>query len=298
MTSLHTLTGLGHIMITPFLPDESVDEDGLASVVDYAVGAGVSAVIPLGIMGEAHKLTDAERDLVVERVVSAVAGRVPVIAGCTAESTRATVQRVRRAAELGAAGVMVAPPRALAGAAGQQVAYYRAVCDAADVPVVVQDEPVTTGVAMSGATLGEIVRHPTAVAVKVEQVPSPTKISAILDANPDARCFGGLGGLYAVEELDRGAVGVMTGFALPDVLVRICAAHAAGDRAGARRTFFQHLPLIRYEAQLGVGGVSIRKQLFVERGIIRHDTVRGPAPVTDPRTVAELRGLIEDVEHG
>ena len=129
-------------------------------------------------------------------------------------------------------------------------------------------------------------------AVKVEQSPSPTKISGILEAAPRAACYGGLGGLYLLEELDRGAVGVMTGFAFPEVLVDIHRRYAAGDADGAWAVFHHWMPLIRYEAQLGVGGVGIRKQLLRERGVIASSTVRRPVAPGDPRSMSELRNLV------
>jgi 4-hydroxy-tetrahydrodipicolinate synthase len=285
------LTGVGHIMVTPFRPDESLDLDGLRHTVDFACGSGASAIVVLGIMGEAHRLDDAERAAVVAAAVEQAAGRVPVIAGCTAESTFATIGRVSAAAALGAAAAMVAPPRA-AQAPALQAEHYRRVAGAAPVPLVVQDEPVTTGVTMTATSIADILQLPQVACVKVEQVPSPTKVSQIIDAEPGARCFGGLGGLYLVEELDRGAVGIMTGFAMPDVLAEICNLYVAGDREKAVTTFFRYLPLIRYEAQLGVGGVAIRKQLLVERGVIEHATVRGPVAAPDPRAIGELRGLL------
>jgi 4-hydroxy-tetrahydrodipicolinate synthase len=285
------LSGVGHIMVTPFLPDESLDLDGLRRTVDFVCDSGVSAIIVLGIMGEAHRLSDAEREAVITTAVQQARERVPIIAGCTAESTFATIDRIKAAASLGADAVMVAAPRA-AATPPLQLGHYRRVCADTPVPVVIQDEPITTGVTMTAATLGEILKDPGAASVKVEQAPSPTKISQIREESPDARCFGGLGGLYLLEELDRGAVGIMTGFAMPEVLARICTAYAAGDRDQAMAIFFRHLPLIRYEAQLGVGGVAIRKQLLAERGVIEHATVRGPVGAPDPRAIGELRALL------
>ncbi len=95
-----------------------------------------------------------------------------------------------------------------------------------------------------------------------------------------------------LEELDRGAVGIMTGFGFPEVLVAIQRAYSAGDRDEAQRIFWEALPLIRYEAQLGVGGVSIRKQLLAERGVIGSPTARQPTAAGDPKALPELRALI------
>jgi 4-hydroxy-tetrahydrodipicolinate synthase len=283
-------SGVGNIMVTPFNEDESLDLEAVGTVTRWAVDAGVDILVPLGIMGEAHKLTDDERDRVLAAVVDA-AGDTPVVAGCTAESTSATTTRLLRAAELGASAVMVAPPRS-AGSPDLQRRHYEKVADASPVPVVIQDEPVTTGVRMAAATIGELSGHDRIAAVKVEEVPSPTKISAIRSADPSLPCFGGLGGLYFLEELDRGAAGIMTGFGFPEVLVAIHHAYASGDRPEAQRIFWHALPLIRYEAQLGVGGVSIRKQLLAERGVIRNATARQPVATGDPEVLREVRSII------
>lgn len=292
--SLTDLTGVGHIMVTPFRPDQSLDVESLRSAVDFVCESGASAIVTLGIMGEAHRLTDDERVEVIAVVVEQNAGRLAVIAGCTAESTYATTRRVEQASTLGCDAVMIAPPRT-ATTPALQLDHYRDVATAVHMPIVVQDEPVTTGVIMTAQSIASLCDLDRVAAVKVEQVPSPTKISQIRGERTDARCFGGLGGLYLLEELDRGAVGIMTGFAMPEILAQICRAYAAGDRDTARDLFFHYLPLIRYEAQLGVGGVAIRKQLMAERGIIKHPTVRGPVPTPDPLAVGELRRLLTEL---
>lgn len=282
--------GVLNIMVTPFTADENVDVESLRAVTRWAVDAGVDGLVPLGIMGESHKLSDRERDLVLATVVEA-AGGVPVVAGCTAESTMVAMERSRRAAELGATAVMVAPPRA-ATTPAMQLEHYAGLASERILPVVVQDEPVTTGVVMTSATIGQMCAMDGIAAVKVEQSPSPTKVSGILDAAPNAICYGGLGGLYILEELDRGAVGVMTGFAFPEVLVGIHRRYVAGDVNGAWEIFHHWMPLIRYEAQLGVGGVSLRKQLLTERGVIASPTARRPVSPGDPRSLGELRNMV------
>ena len=281
--------GVLNIMVTPFTDDERVDIESLRALTRWTCASGVAGLIPLGIMGESHKLSDRERDLVLDTVVEAADG-VPVVAGCTAESTVIAEERARRAVELGAVAAMIAPPRA-AQTPALQLAHYGALA-ASGVPIVIQDEPVTTGVVMTSATIGELCGLEGIAAVKVEQSPSPTKVSGILDAAPGARTYGGLGGLYLIEELDRGAVGVMTGFAFPEVLVGIHRLYADGDVEGAWEVFQHWMPLIRYEAQLGVGGVALRKQLLSERGVIAGPTARRPVPAGDARSLGELRALV------
>src|SRR5690606_17457578 len=81
------LDGVAHIALTPFDNDEQVDYAGITAIVDAAVTAGCTAVIPLGIMGEQHKMLDTERDKVLRAYVDAAGDRLHVIAGVTSEST-------------------------------------------------------------------------------------------------------------------------------------------------------------------------------------------------------------------
>jgi 4-hydroxy-tetrahydrodipicolinate synthase len=85
----------------------------------------------------------------------------------------------------------------------------------------------------------------------------------------------------------------MTGFAYPEVLVRTYELFSEGSERKAREHFFRYLPLIRFEAQLGVGGVGIRKEVFKMRSVISSSHVRFPAPALDEETLRELRELVD-----
>jgi 4-hydroxy-tetrahydrodipicolinate synthase len=98
--------------------------------------------------------------------------------------------------------------------------------------------------------------------------------------------------MYFYEELVRGAIGTMTGFAYPHVLVETYRLFAEGERREAQEHFFRYLPLIRFEAQLGVGGVGIRKEILKLRGVISSSHVRFPAPTLDEQTLRELDDLV------
>lgn len=290
------LTGVCTIALTPFRDDESLDEGGIESLARFYVERGVDGVVALGIMGEAHKLSDAERAAVVERYVSAVGGEVPVVVGCSAAATRVAIQRARDAEEAGAAAVMVAPPNGLRNL-DLVYEYFARVAGAVSVPVVVQDEPVNTGVVMPAAFIARVVNElENCRYVKLEEAPTTVKISSLLQGirNDEKRSgiFGGLGGTHFFEELGRGAAGTMTGFAYPEILVRIYNHFAAGREDEARAEFYRYLPLIRFEAQLGVGGVGIRKAIFRRRGTIESSRVRHPAPALDEGTLGELDALI------
>jgi 4-hydroxy-tetrahydrodipicolinate synthase len=85
----------------------------------------------------------------------------------------------------------------------------------------------------------------------------------------------------------------MTGFGYPHVLVETYRLFVEGREREAREFFFRYLPLIRFEAQLGVGGVGVRKEVFKLRSVIDSSHVRSPAPALDERTLRELQELID-----
>jgi 4-hydroxy-tetrahydrodipicolinate synthase len=287
------LAGVLPITLTPFTDDGTVDEGSIDTLVEDYLGAGVHGLTILGIMGEAARLLDDEREAVLRRYLGAVAGRVPVVAGVSARATRMAVEYARRAEDAGAAAVMLAPPDNTKNL-DLVFTHFRMVAEAVSVPVVVQDEPVNTGVTMPAPFLIRLLNEIEGCRyLKLEETPTLPKISAVRGGvTTPVGVFGGLGGLYLYEELLRGADGIMTGFGFPQVLVRTYELFTAGEREAAQEHFFRYLPLIRYEAQLGVGGVTIRKQVFARRGVIRSPHARFPAPPVDELTLAELDDLI------
>jgi 4-hydroxy-tetrahydrodipicolinate synthase len=290
------LRGVLPITLTPFTDDGAVDEASIDSLVEDYLGAGAHGLTILGIMGEAAKLLDEERERVLRRYVEATAGRVPVVAGVSARATHMALEYARRAEAAGVAAVMLAPPDNTKNL-DLVFEHFRRVADAVSVPVVVQDEPVNTGVTMPAPFLVRLLDEIEGCRyLKLEETPTLPKITAVRrNATSTVGIFGGLGGVYLYEEMLRGADGIMTGFGFPQVLVRTYELFSAGDRKEAQEYFFRHLPLIRYEAQLGVGGVTIRKAVFARRGAITSPHARFPAPPVDELTLAELDDLISAV---
>jgi 4-hydroxy-tetrahydrodipicolinate synthase len=290
------LQGVLPITLTPFTDDGSVDEASIETLVEDYLGAGAHGLTILGIMGEFAKLLDVERETVLRRYIEATAGRVPVVVGVSARATRMSLDYARRAEDAGAAAVMLAPPDNTRNL-DLVFAHFRMVAEAVSVPVVVQDEPVNTGVVMPAPFLVRLLDEIEGCRyLKLEETPTLPKITAVRkNAKSEVGIFGGLGGLYLYEELLRGADGIMTGFGFPQVLVGTYERFVAGNREEAQEFFFTYLPLIRYEAQLGVGGVTIRKQVFARRGAITSPHARFPAPPVDELTLAELDDLIKAV---
>jgi 4-hydroxy-tetrahydrodipicolinate synthase len=292
-------SGVFHILATPFRADGALDTDGLPRLVECALATGITGFTILGIAGEAHRLTDEERRRVVETVVKEVRGRVPVAVGVSASGTHLATAFARMAREHGADALMVAPPTGLKNL-DTVAEHYRMVAAATGLPIVLQDEPVTTQVNMPAPFIAQVCADlPLIEAVKLEEpptLPKITRLRALLGSR--VAIFGGLGGVYFFEELSRGADGAMTGFPYPEALRAIREHFVAGRRDEARALFYRWLPLIRYESQPGATpgtAVGIRKEILRRRGWIASALVRPPAPALDAGTHAELSEILAAV---
>jgi 4-hydroxy-tetrahydrodipicolinate synthase len=144
-------------LITPFSEDGgAIDTHALAAIVDRLIGAGVGGLVPGGSTGEFTTLTNAERRQLVEVTVEAAAGRVPVIAGTGALSTRETVELSVHAERAGAAAVMIVPPFYDALSWRELLAHYTAVADAIGIPIMYYNLPSASGVKLTAAQLREL----------------------------------------------------------------------------------------------------------------------------------------------
>jgi 4-hydroxy-tetrahydrodipicolinate synthase len=288
------LEGVYSVLPTPFHPNGDLDLDSLRRVVDLFIEAGVSGVTALGVTGEVARLEDDERRLVLEAVTSHVNGRIGVVAGTTAEGTRTCIAHSRHAREAGATAVMVSPPRMPKLNSEAVVRHFTALAEAVDVEVVVQDYPPISGFAMEPALLARIAREiPRARTIKLEDPPTPSKTSRILEASGDVpvRIFGGLGGVFLLEELLAGATGAMTGFAYPEILVKIVSLYNAGRVDEAADVFYRAVALMRFEFQEGIG-MAIRKEVLHRRGALASPATRAPAAALDDVTRKALDRVI------
>ena len=238
----------------------------------------------------------------IERTLRRVAGEVPVVVGVSSPGLANVALLTGVAMSAGAAAVMLAPPPGLA--TDEQIeGYLHHACAmlGADVPVVLQDYPQATGVHLSVGLIDRLIDQvPQIKVLKHEDCPGLAKISQIRASaeRDDRRRIGiliGNGALYYPLELARGADGAMTGFAFPEVLVKVYERFAAGRVEDAFDLFDAYLPLIRYEQQPGVG-LAIRKQILHRRGVLASPRVRPPGARLDARDRAELESLLTRVK--
>ena len=284
------LGGVFSVLPTPFDRQGRVDVASLRRVVDLFLRAGVDGLTALGVTSEVARLDEKERAQVLETVMERVGGRVPVVVGTTAEGLRTCLELSRQAGAAGAAAVMVSPPRMPRLNSEAVVAHYRSLADSVDLAIVIQDYPPISGFTMEAGLLARIAREvPSARTIKLEDPPTPLKTARILAQSEDipVRIFGGLGGVFLLEELMAGAVGAMTGFAYPEMLVAIVSEFRTGRVERAADLFYRYVPLMRFEFQEGIG-MAIRKEVLRRRGAIADGGVRAPGTALDTVTLAAL----------
>jgi len=275
------LQGVHCIIITPFTTDGEVDLVSLERLVEGMVARGVHGVTALGIAAEAHKLSADERVRVGKRVLDVVDGRCGVIVGVSASSAAEVIESSQWALGNGATGVMVAPPHGLQY--GQTlIEHYTGIGKAIDLPIVLQDYAEVTGVELSPEQMAALVAAAPAIrAIKLESVPTAARIAAtrkLLDES--VSIVGGIGGVYFFDELKNGADGTMTGFAYPEILLKIWDEFERGNSAIAAEVYNQYRSLLEFEGQPKIG-LAIRKEILRRRGLISDATVRAQPPLSE-----------------
>ena len=291
--------GVFPIAPTPFHPDGRVDEVSLDRLTDFYIECGVTGATVLGLLGEAPKLDFGEALMIASRVVRRMP--VPVIVGVSAPGFAAMRSLTREVMDIGAAGVMIAPPHTLRSD-DAIVGYYRQAAEAigADVPFVIQDYPLLFSVVMTPSVIRRIVAEcPSCVMLKHEDWPGLDKISTLrgFEADGSMRHISilcGNGGLFLDHEMERGADGANTGYAFPDMLVDVVRLSSQDRRDEAHDLFDAHLPLLRYEQQPGVG-LAVRKYILMRRGLLASETQRKPGAALSATARAEVDYLLARV---
>jgi 4-hydroxy-tetrahydrodipicolinate synthase len=286
--------GVFPILATPFDEREQLDLESFDRLVRAMVDLRVDGVTILGVLGEANRLTDREREQVIRAGIHAAQGKIPVIAGTSHSGTGATRELSQMAEALGAAAVMVTPSREPTPNEEKVFEYFARVAEGIHIPIVAQDHPASTQVFMSVNLMLRLVAElPSVACLKAEAPPTPQRITQLLKGmtGRKAAILSGLGALYGIFDLERGSHGFMTGFAFPEALQAMVAAAKAADWARAWRVFTRFLPLIVFEQQ---PGLAIRKEICRLRGWIGSNRVRHPGGAIDAETQKQLQRLLHE----
>jgi 2-keto-3-deoxy-L-arabinonate dehydratase len=278
------------ILCTPFHADDSIDGESLRAQIDWVLAEGASGVATLALASEGYKLTERERDAVASIVVEHVAGRVPVVVSADGAGTAIAVDRAKRAQAIGADALMVLPPYLVKPGPAGLTDYYLQVANSVDLPIMIQDAPQLTGVAMSPKLWVDLANRAENIAyIKAEGTPQGATISATLEQGDGRlRVFCGWGGLGIIDALERGATGSMPAANFTSVFAQIHAAWSAGDPQGANDLFDATLPYSVWAMQSLDHSVTTAKRELARRKIFASDRVRQPAVALDAVALAQL----------
>jgi 4-hydroxy-tetrahydrodipicolinate synthase len=238
-------SGIIAASVTPFRADESLDEDRLCSHLEYLVRAGIHGVVPIGGSGEYVSLSPEERRRVISLTVQAVGGRVPVIAGALAPSTREVLEVGCHAARAGAGALLVSPPYYIRPSLAGVVDHFARAAHETGLPVVVYNNPPRVGWAIGPSELAEIAAVPGVVAMKDCDRDVAMIAAKVRRVGDGIAILGGDDDLV-LPALLAGARGAI--MAAPNLCPRLCIdiydAFRRGDLDAARALNDRLLPLV------------------------------------------------------
>lgn len=239
--------GCGTALVTPFRKDGSVDELALQSLVNWQIENGIDFLVPCGTTGEASTLTEAEWLRVVEVVVGTAAGRIPVFAGCSHNSTREAVVRVQKLARIqGLTGILTANPYYNRPGQEGQYQHFRTIAEAVELPILLYNIPSRTGTNLEPATVLRLAELKNIIGIK-ESSGNLTQITELLTtAPPGFKVFSGDDGL-ALPVLALGGSGLISvaSNVIPGQLARMVRAALENDWVEARRINRQFFRLMQ-----------------------------------------------------
>ena len=291
------LEGVIPILLTTFHDDGSLDLESQRRLIHRLLEEGAHGLGLFGNASEGYALSGAERRQLLELITREVEGRVSLVASSGLTGTNVAVELSRESEDLGADALMVLPPYYLKTDGEGLIRYYGEIARAVKIPVMVQDAPALTNVAMPPSLLAKMGREIAGVRyVKVEAAPTCPKFSAVArEAGDKLVLFGGLNGNFYLEELARGSRGIMPGSDMIGLFVRVWDCWHGGGRDEAWDIFTGMLPLIRFELQPGLG-VSAMKHNLKSAGVIKTACVRHPTSALDREALGELEFLRNRME--
>jgi 4-hydroxy-tetrahydrodipicolinate synthase len=241
--------GIIPAVTTPFDERGEIRTKALKRNVASMVEAGVHGFVATGTMGESASLTVAERELVTRSVVEAAAGRVPVLGGIAAATSRLACEYAIVAREAGADALMVLPPLNYNGDLHEIAGFFDAVAEASGLPLMAYNNPVASGVELSVEQIAELAKLvPRVVAVK-ECVGETRNIAALIGSTPDDFEVIIGGDDFALEGFAAGATGWISGVANVTAAecVELYELVQAGRLPEARTLYLRMLPLARLD---------------------------------------------------
>jgi len=282
------LRGCYPILATPFRPDGEIDEESVVRLVRHLRAVGLPGFTMFGLASEFYKLSDADREALIEVAFGARTPDQTAIVSVTAHSLEVAMKQARRAEEAGADALMLLPPFFLGPSEADIRRHVLEVAAATSLPIMVQYAPAQTGVKMTADAFLQLNREaPNVRYVKVESTPPGPLISGITSGGK-VECLVGYGGLQLIDGLRRGAVGVQPASGVADYYPHILTAFDEGDLEGAYALHADILPLVNLLMQAIEPLTKLEKIILKRRGIIAHDYCRAASYEPDDLMLAEL----------
>ncbi|MBT4484772.1 MAG: 4-hydroxy-tetrahydrodipicolinate synthase [Candidatus Latescibacteria bacterium] len=239
------LEGTFTAIVTPF-SDGRVDRAKLSEMVDFQIENGISGLIPVGTTGESPTLSHEEHMTVIDNVIEAANGRVPVIAGTGSNNTTEAVNLTKHAIESGADAALLITPYYNRPSQAGLIQHYRTIADCCDIPLIIYNCPGRTAVNTTSDTIVELAECPTIIGAK-EASGSMDQICDILVRTPDD--FTVLSGddSMTLPMMSVGAKGVISVISniTPGKMVEMTSASLRGDFQTAREIHSELFPLMR-----------------------------------------------------
>lgn len=286
------IAGTAPVLPTPFDDKGRVDEDGFRNIVNFAIAQGVDCLVFPGLASEYDALTLDERLHLIALLGELTRGKVDFVVGASGHTPGETPVLIEAGAKAGAAAAMVVTPGVYACNLDGLIAFYREVGEGADVPVMLQNAPKPMGIALTPAEVLDVVRQVPAIRyVKEENMPCGQRITQLNAGKPAnlAGVFGGAGGRYIVDELNRGAIGTMPAIELVEGHVKLMKAHAAGDSQAVWALYERMLPILAMQA---VFRWRLTKEVMRRRGLIKSAYTRAPGAELDAQDQKELGQML------
>lgn len=289
--------GIFPVLLTPFRDDGTIDEESLRREVDFVIEAGAHGMVTPVNTSEFYLLSEKERQRLSDVVTEQADGRVPVIIGTAAPSTEAAEALTEHARRAGAAGVIAMPPYVVRMPPEGVIDYYERIAAAADgLPVVLQNVEGEVGAPLKPETVLEIAGKVPAVRyVKEETLPNTHRITELLRLSGGKLdgVFGGSWGRFLIDELQRGACGLMSGSHLADAQVKVYELLSEGRLEDAREVFARQLPVQNLWSLLGL---RVAKEVLRRRGVFRTNVCRRACSQMDEVDHRELDAALALVE--
>ncbi len=272
---MNKISGVFPVLAVPFNNNGSLDLDSIPKLVELCINNKVDGVVIFGLASELYKLNDSERIQILEKVISSVNSRVPVIVGTEHSGTLAAVSRSIEAEKLGASALMLYPPTFIKPDDDNVLSYFKAVSSAVEIPIIIQDAPAWTGVPLPISLLSRIIKQqPNVCYIKLESPPIGEK--AKLLKSEGFKIIAGYGAIHLMEDLTAGIDGFMPGCGFPGVFVEINDLFKSGNIQKARTLYQLVLPLLTFQL------TSLDTFIEIQKLLLKHLQIFSTAYCREP----------------